>query len=338
MNRVPFTRPASSSCIQFRHISTTRKMSPARPNSKTLIVSIWLLLVTIFQAISIAAAKIVASSPSKPSLASSNNLNQTNKLLNCVSSSQLSTPFAFQSFSKHTLAALYPCTKNYNDPLPSSSFGFGWKNSRLKTPKMTRKRFVYHENSKCPVSDEEFDLFDDRETEMESNQQPDCYGKRTDQSIAASKTIKNGLNNNQVSIESSRRTALFQLLALSTILSQQQFQQSANASPEIDSTGSLFSPKSEMISGGGSQAARGIPLKELDREDQRERNKLNKDLLKRKGLIQDVYETRFITYLARFLLVFDPAARAWWKVRYLFYCMSDFPFPYKITYILISEQ
>jgi len=180
---------------------------------------------------------------------------------------------------------------------------------------MIRKKFVYHENQKCPVSDEESDLFDDKGTEMESNQQLDCLGNRSDQSIAASEIIKSGPNNNQFHIETSRRTALFQLLALSTILSQQQFRQSANASPEIDSTGSLFSPKAEMISGGGSQAARGIPLKELDREDQRERNKLNKDLLKRKGLIQDVYETRFITYLARFLLVFDPAARAWWKKK-----------------------
>ncbi|KAK1734566.1 hypothetical protein QTG54_014814 [Skeletonema marinoi] len=61
-----------------------------------------------------------------------------------------------------------------------------------------------------------------------------------------------------------------------------------------------------MIKGGGSIGGRGIPLKE-----QRAKNK--QSLLKTSGLIQSVYETRFITYLTRFLLVYDPAARAWWK-------------------------
>ena len=82
-----------------------------------------------------------------------------------------------------------------------------------------------------------------------------------------------------------------------------------------------------MIKGGGSKAARGIPLKEVEQRQrlgkrsnnnngngENDTKKKKKDLLKSEGLIQDVYETRFITYLARFVLVFDPAAAAWWKV------------------------
>lgn len=69
--------------------------------------------------------------------------------------------------------------------------------------------------------------------------------------------------------------------------------------PELDSsTGQLFSPKSEMFSG-GSAAARGIPV------TQRER-------LKAGQVLQSIYETRFVAYLSRFLLNFDPATRAWW--------------------------
>jgi hypothetical protein len=66
-----------------------------------------------------------------------------------------------------------------------------------------------------------------------------------------------------------------------------------------------------MIKGGGSASARGIRLKPVDEKMSRDRK--NKNLLKSSGLIQNVYETRFITYLARFLLVFDPSANAWWK-------------------------
>ena len=69
--------------------------------------------------------------------------------------------------------------------------------------------------------------------------------------------------------------------------------------PEIDSSGELFSPKSAMLSG-GSDAARGIPLTGS-------RKKLQPG-----ETLQTVYNTRFITYLARFLLNFDPAAHAWW--------------------------
>ncbi|KAL7534403.1 hypothetical protein ACHAXR_005842 [Thalassiosira sp. AJA248-18] len=80
---------------------------------------------------------------------------------------------------------------------------------------------------------------------------------------------------------------------------------------EIDTTGELYTPKNEMIKGGGSAAARGIRLKPM--EEKESRNRKNQSLLKSTGLIQNIYETRFITYLTRFLLAFDPAASAWWK-------------------------
>lgn len=66
------------------------------------------------------------------------------------------------------------------------------------------------------------------------------------------------------------------------------------------STGELYSPKGEMLRG-GSVAARGT--KSTDRRRQR---------LKPGQALQSVYETRFIAYLARFLLTFDPSASAWW--------------------------
>ena len=70
--------------------------------------------------------------------------------------------------------------------------------------------------------------------------------------------------------------------------------------PEIDASGQLFSPKPEMLSG-GTKAARGVPLRDTSRAS-----------LKAGQVLQTVYETRFIAYLSRFLLTFDPAAHAWW--------------------------
>ena len=112
----------------------------------------------------------------------------------------------------------------------------------------------------------------------------------------------------QYHTEVSRRAAVLRILSL-TILSAG-FPDSSSAS-EIDATGQLYTPKNEMIKGGGSASARGIRLKPVDEKMSRDRK--NKNLLKSSGLIQNLYETRFITYLARFLLVFDPSANAWWK-------------------------
>ncbi|KAL9188715.1 hypothetical protein ACHAXT_007093 [Thalassiosira profunda] len=107
--------------------------------------------------------------------------------------------------------------------------------------------------------------------------------------------------------EVSRRAAFLQLLSLSVISASSI---DAAAASEIDTSGELFTPKNEMIKGGGSAAARGIGL------SKKESRRKSESLLKSTGLIQSVYETRFIAYLARFLLAFDPAARSWWKKNY----------------------
>jgi len=113
----------------------------------------------------------------------------------------------------------------------------------------------------------------------------------------------------QLSPEISRRTALINSLTLLILSSG--IAESSSAS-EIDTTGQLFTPKNVMIKGGGSTSARGTRLKPI--EEKASKNRKNESLLNSKsGLIQTVYETRFITYLARFLLVFDPSANAWWK-------------------------
>eukprot|EP00554_Chaetoceros_debilis_P000028 CAMPEP_0194091142 /NCGR_PEP_ID=MMETSP0149-20130528/41763_1 /TAXON_ID=122233 /ORGANISM="Chaetoceros debilis, Strain MM31A-1" /LENGTH=236 /DNA_ID=CAMNT_0038775621 /DNA_START=1 /DNA_END=707 /DNA_ORIENTATION=- len=62
-----------------------------------------------------------------------------------------------------------------------------------------------------------------------------------------------------------------------------------------------------MLGGGGSDMARGIELQSRSGKD-------NKAFTERSvGLLQPVYNTRFITYLSRFLLNCDPAARSWWQ-------------------------
>ena len=69
---------------------------------------------------------------------------------------------------------------------------------------------------------------------------------------------------------------------------------------ELDpSTGELFSPRPEMLSGGSKAARGGIPLS-------------SREQLKAGENVQSLYEVRFVTYLSRFLLNFDPSAQAWW--------------------------
>lgn len=75
---------------------------------------------------------------------------------------------------------------------------------------------------------------------------------------------------------------------------------------EIDNrSGELFSPKKQMLGGGGSDLARGIKLES--------RNRQTGKFEANDAPIQVVYEPRFITYLSRFLLNFDPAAKSWWE-------------------------
>jgi hypothetical protein len=69
---------------------------------------------------------------------------------------------------------------------------------------------------------------------------------------------------------------------------------------ELDQkTGELFSPKAEMIRG-GSDAARGM------------RQQSRPGRIQPGKTVQTVYEPRFIAYLTRFLLTFDPPSHAWW--------------------------
>ena len=107
--------------------------------------------------------------------------------------------------------------------------------------------------------------------------------------------------------DDSRRVALQSILLATAAIPL-----SASAGkPEIDVSGELFSPKAEMLSG-GSAMTRGIRLD-------------NKRPVKLKAgqTVQTVYEARFVVYLSRFLLNFDPAARTWWAKQGLDDTWSD---------------
>lgn len=111
----------------------------------------------------------------------------------------------------------------------------------------------------------------------------------------------------------SRRQALVQMMAVPSALalaSASIVEPALAARPEIDSkSGVLFSPKGQMLGGGGSDATRGIKIRDRTKDTaQQQRRSFAKSV----GLIQTVYNVRFVTYLSRFILNFDPAARSWW--------------------------
>jgi hypothetical protein len=109
----------------------------------------------------------------------------------------------------------------------------------------------------------------------------------------------------QTNINSTRRKALQQIVSTSAVISMLPMVANAGIA-EIDSkSGELFSPKKEMLGGGGSDAARGLKLQSREKGGGNSKNSATP--------IQTIYDTRFITYLARFLLNFDPAANAWWR-------------------------
>ena len=102
--------------------------------------------------------------------------------------------------------------------------------------------------------------------------------------------------------ETSGRRAFLQYLAIASAMAPVTPVLAAKA--EYDKrTGELYTPKAEMLSG-GSAAARG---KIMDSPSSSQQTRL-----KPGQALQNVYDTRFITYLSRFLLNFDPAANAWW--------------------------
>lgn len=105
-------------------------------------------------------------------------------------------------------------------------------------------------------------------------------------------------NPSEISNNHCRRQVLHTLLLATTTIP---FSSAFAGVPELDPSGELFTPKSEMIRG-GSDAARGISLA----------TKSSSTLIRPGQTMQTIYETRFIAYLSRFLLTFDPAANAWW--------------------------
>ena len=113
-----------------------------------------------------------------------------------------------------------------------------------------------------------------------------------------------GIGTQLKNVPSSRRQALQFMATSAAALSLSPL--SANAGKaEIDSkSGQLFSPKNQMLGGGGSDLARGLKLESKNRQAF--------GFGANGAPIQFVYETRFITYLSRFLLNYDPAAKTWW--------------------------
>eukprot|EP00535_Pseudo-nitzschia_heimii_P002881 CAMPEP_0197185590 /NCGR_PEP_ID=MMETSP1423-20130617/12261_1 /TAXON_ID=476441 /ORGANISM="Pseudo-nitzschia heimii, Strain UNC1101" /LENGTH=1071 /DNA_ID=CAMNT_0042636699 /DNA_START=472 /DNA_END=3687 /DNA_ORIENTATION=+ len=104
----------------------------------------------------------------------------------------------------------------------------------------------------------------------------------------------------------SRRMALATITSTSTaaILLASTSAQAAVA--EIDkTTGLRYTPKKEMLAG-GSAAARGVQI-------ERSLDNSAKAALKLGDKIQNIYETRFIAYLSRFLINYDDAANSYWK-------------------------
>ena len=107
------------------------------------------------------------------------------------------------------------------------------------------------------------------------------------------------------SIDSDRRRSILQQSVVASAMALGMALPAWAGIPEVDSkTGELYSPKADMLSG-GSQAARGGALSDTNRQRGSKKLKPGESL-------QTIYETRFIAYLTRFLLTFDPAAHAWW--------------------------
>eukprot|EP00978_Attheya_sp_CCMP212_P011799 scaffold29330_cov56-Attheya_sp.AAC.1 len=135
-------------------------------------------------------------------------------------------------------------------------------------------------------------------------------GKDNEETGASHLLSDNG--NENVRGGSSRRTALLQIMATTTTMTMAPALAARAGVPEIDQkTGEMYSPRTEMMGGRGSSAARGMDLR--DRRRDTEQQNIKRSLLGAKGgPIQTVYETRFVVYLSRFLLNLDPAAKSWW--------------------------
>ena len=78
--------------------------------------------------------------------------------------------------------------------------------------------------------------------------------------------------------------------------------------PEMDAkSGEQFVPRSECACNA---------LKREATEDDRSRRR--RRIATQSTTFQEVYDVRFVAYLSRFLLNYDPAAKAWFQVRFNF--------------------
>ena len=113
-----------------------------------------------------------------------------------------------------------------------------------------------------------------------------------------------GHDDKELELHPSRRRVLESFIAASASCVLLSTEPALAGKPEYDkNTGALYTPKAEMLSG-GSEAARGTGLSSPSSS--------SRPKLQPGQALQSVYETRFIAYLSRFLLTFDPSANAWW--------------------------
>ena len=110
---------------------------------------------------------------------------------------------------------------------------------------------------------------------------------------------------NAVGSLSSRRAALASMTSASIATALLASSPARAGVSEIDKNGLLYTPKKVMLSG-GSAAGRGIKIEQSTDNGLRA-------ALKQGEKIQNVYDTRFVAYLSRFLINFDDAANTYWK-------------------------
>ena len=176
---------------------------------------------------------------------------------------------------------------------------------KSRTPILQQQRHVV--NFKSRVNEDEIEIMsnddrlvdDDVDVKLSSSSSGDTTTARTFSTTTTSTTPT-----------STRRTALSTMTtsAAAAALFFPSFSSPAVAGvAEIDkSTGSLYTPKKQMLAGGSEAARGGIPVRNTFDGSPGEK-------LKSGEQIQTVYETRFIAYLSRFLINFDDAANSFWK-------------------------
>jgi hypothetical protein len=176
--------------------------------------------------------------------------------------------------------------------------------SRIRTTTTSRIKsrtlLLQHANLKSRVNEDEIEIVSNDDMELSSSSSSDDTTTTTTTTFSAT------------SPTSTRRIALSTMTTSAAAAATAAMFFSSSSSPalasvaEIDkSTGSLYTPKKEMLAGGSNAARGGIPSRTNDGSPG--------EKLKSGEQIQTVYETRFIAYLSRFLINFDDAANSFWK-------------------------